>query len=416
VVDGAPGLRALLLSEEVGQTPHLVYDLAGVQASYELMRDEIRATLGAPPSIHFAMKACYDEPVLTRLLAAGAGAEVMTGLELDTALRLGFPGDRLVFNGLGRPLAALRQACQAGARVCVDSAGDLDRLVAAAAASERPVRVGIRVRLDVSQFPHSPYARSRVKLGVSPDRPRFWELVARIAREPGLTLDFLHVHAGINETTSALSRALLAQLRRVRAAVEARWPTTRLTAVDLGGGLAQSPDDALTRATLRDIGSAFAEHFPDLDLILEPGRFVVNSSGYVVATVTDLVADDDEDFWHVLTDATTNVLIPTSAARYAWWSPPKGDAYAVSITDGITSPDNVVVPYVRVGRLPRVGERIVLANCGAYTNVFHCRWGYDPFPVSYVDRDGRLRPILSREAVAGYWSDAHRATQLEGTT
>jgi len=72
------------------------------------------AMAGLPMQMHYAVKANDHLAVLRLVGQAGAGADVVSGGELQRALLAGIPAAHIVFSGVGKSIAELRQALQAG--------------------------------------------------------------------------------------------------------------------------------------------------------------------------------------------------------------------------------------------------------------------------------------------------------------
>ena len=85
--------------------------------------------------IAYAVKANSDPQLLRRLVAEGAGAEVVNEVELALAIRAGCPPERMVMNGVGKTDSDLRMAVRAAADghpprwLAVESADEVARLI-----------------------------------------------------------------------------------------------------------------------------------------------------------------------------------------------------------------------------------------------------------------------------------------------
>ena len=126
-----------------------------------------------PALIAYAVKANPDPQLLRRLVADGAGCEVVTAVELAFARNAGCPGERIVMNGVGKRDEELHLALAAGALVNAESLDELARLVALAA-DHPTARIGLRLNpaLDADTHPHlatgAAGASSRIALAIFP--------------------------------------------------------------------------------------------------------------------------------------------------------------------------------------------------------------------------------------------------------
>ena len=78
-------------------TPSWVYGAGTLRGRYQRLRTALPGV-----AIHYAVKANDHLAVLTTLARSGAGADVVSGGELQRALRAGFPPAAIVFSGVGK--------------------------------------------------------------------------------------------------------------------------------------------------------------------------------------------------------------------------------------------------------------------------------------------------------------------------
>jgi hypothetical protein len=111
------------LAEKVG-TPFYVYSAATLRRHVRVMREAFE---GIETLIAYAMKANSNQAVLKLLAKEGAGADVVSGGELERALAAGIAPEKIVFSGVGKtvprcgggwsrhPLLQPRERARAGA-------------------------------------------------------------------------------------------------------------------------------------------------------------------------------------------------------------------------------------------------------------------------------------------------------------
>jgi len=262
-------------------TPVYLYDLDAVEAAFR----RVQAAF-APGQLLYSVKANGNLALLRRLVALGAGFDVVSGGELLRVLRAGGHPDRIVFAGVGKTLEELRLAARCGVVVHVESADELATLQAAAAGLGARARFGLRVNPDVEAGPH-PYLRTghdEAKFGLP--RRTAVELLRRVAAGdyPNLDPVGVHVHIGSQladpDELAAGARVALGVLQAGRQAGLA------LDRIDVGGGLPVAYDGGPVPSP-----EAFAAALAPLlagsgaQLQIEPGRAVVARAGALVASV-----------------------------------------------------------------------------------------------------------------------------------
>ena len=159
--------QAATLADAVARwgTPLYLTDLDAAAANLAAYRDAFPGAL-----IAYAIKANPDPQLLRRFAAEGAGAEVVTAVELALARRAGIPADRIVMNGVGKRDEELHLALGAGVLINAESLEELGTLLRLAA-DHADARIGLRLNpaLDARTHPHLATGAASSKFGI-PDR------------------------------------------------------------------------------------------------------------------------------------------------------------------------------------------------------------------------------------------------------
>src|SRR5215470_8854578 len=92
------------IAEEIG-TPFYCYSTATLSRHYRVFA---AALGGLDATICFAIKSNANLAVIKTLVGLGAGCDVVSGGELQIALRAGTPASKIVFSGVGKTEAELR--------------------------------------------------------------------------------------------------------------------------------------------------------------------------------------------------------------------------------------------------------------------------------------------------------------------
>lgn len=95
--------------------------------------------------VFFSYKTNPVPAILKRLHDLGAGAEVISEMELDLALRLGVPAGRIIYNGPAKSVRSLRTAISQRILLNLNHREELARVVAISRETGSRARLGIRV-------------------------------------------------------------------------------------------------------------------------------------------------------------------------------------------------------------------------------------------------------------------------------
>lgn len=292
------------LADKVG-TPFYVYSAATLRRHVQVMR---QAFEGISTLIAFAMKANSNQAVLTLLAHEGAGADVVSGGELERAVAAGIPPSRIVFSGVGKTFAEMRRALELGIHCFnLESEPELERLSDVAVSIGVTAPVSVRINPDVDAGTHAKISTGKAenKFGIPFARAR--EVYARIAELPGVRAIGVDMHIGsqiTNLTPFENAFSLLAEL-----VTDLKAAGHDIRHVDVGGGLGipyhldeAAPPDPVAYAQI------VRRHIEPLgvSLVLEPGRLIVGNAGILVTRV-EYVKGGAKTF--VIVDAAMNDLI-----------------------------------------------------------------------------------------------------------
>ena len=157
------------IAEAVG-TPAYVYAGAVMRAR---LGEFLKAFAGQRVMVCYALKANSNLAVVRTLADAGAGADIVSGGELQRALAAGVPPQRIVFSGVGKSREEMLLALDAGiAQFNVESVPELIALGEVAAARRLHAPVALRVNPDVVADTHDKISTGRRhdKFGVPYDQ------------------------------------------------------------------------------------------------------------------------------------------------------------------------------------------------------------------------------------------------------
>ena len=263
-------------------TPFFCYSTATLRHHYEVFGDAL-ADLDA--TVCYAVKANANLAVIRTLARLGAGADVVSGGELERALTAGVAPGGIVFSGVGKSRDELALALDAGiGQFNVESADELASLSGLAAARGVAARVAVRVNPDVDPRTHEKIStgRHRDKFGVPwPDARGVY---ARAAALPGVEVVGVAVHIGSQIVRLEPFRAAFGRI--VDIVGELRADGHDIRRLDLGGGLGV-PYDGETPPSPAEYGEMVREVTSGIDceLVFEPGRIIVGNAGVLVSRV-----------------------------------------------------------------------------------------------------------------------------------
>jgi diaminopimelate decarboxylase len=353
------------LAREHG-TPLFVYSKASMLAALAAYQ---RGFAGRKAKIHYALKANSSLAILQVFARAGCGFDIVSGGELERVLAAGGRGEDIIFSGVGKTRAEMRQALRAGIRCFnVESEAELEVLSAVAVEAGTRAPVSLRVNPDVNPLTH-PYISTGLKgskFGIAHDRAL--HAYRHAAGLPGLRVVGIDCHIGsqITNVTPYLDAA--DRMLDLVGAIEAAG--IPIEHIDFGGGLGivyrdeQPPAaDALWQRLLARVD---ARGYGDRQLMIEPGRSLVGNAGLCVTEVMYLKPGEQKNFCVV--DAAMNDL-PRPAMYQAFHG-----MVPVTVRSGAATTYDVVGPVCESGDwlgrdralTVQQGDLLAVMSAGAY--------------------------------------------------
>ncbi len=410
------GVSAVDLAREHG-SPLFVFSESRIRQNIARLQ-KAEAAIGCPLKVCYAAKAMSTMAILRTVKDAGCDIEVNSGGELWKALKIGFSGSQIIFNGTSKEIWEIENAINAEIyAIQVDSLHELSMIEEAAKRLGKWANVSLRLVPEIESGTHSGLQTALLtsKFGMMPDEAfsafRFYK------DSPFLDLCGIHLHIGSQNPdpvayTAALE-SLYSGLKRIYAETG-----NKLKHINLGGGF---PINYLRDASLESVfpeeqrqmfradfepceaigaawqsiheavGSADDAHlFDNLTLLIEPGRSIIADAGICLTTVRNskarLVRETTDnrplttDYW-LLTDAGFNILL--SMETYKWYyhliPAERADAphnFEYKLAGPLCDGGDVYFDIEGENRLPnhrplpeniRPGEVLALLNCGAYS-------------------------------------------------
>lgn len=355
----------------------------------------------------YSVKANSALAILKLLDNNGAGFDIVSGGELERVLRVNKQAaQRVVFSGVGKTAPEIDLALQSGILIFnVESAGEMELLAERSGKLRKRARVALRVNPDVFAETH-PYISTGLrehKFGIDIRQAR--AVYKAAAKHKFLDPCGVSVHIGSQiRSTDPFGAAAERVGQLVR---DLRADGLPISSVDVGGGLgveyhsnhAFNPEEKVQQyaaallKTLRPIEG--------LQLLFEPGRFIVAQAGALVTRVLYIKKNGEKTF--AVTDAAMNDLI-----RPALYQAHHDIVPVVRRKGARKKTVDVVGPVCETGdffardrELPELkpGDLVAILDAGAYGLSLSSNYNSRPRPAEVLVEGKRARLIRRRETM-----------------
>ncbi len=393
------GVSAHELVEEFG-SPLYVYE-------EEIIRERVselkRAITYQPKEIKYACKANTNMEIMRLLCEEGTGIDAVSPGEIRAALDAGFDPARILFTANNAPWDEIEYAVDRGVMVNIDSLTYLRRFGEIHPGGEVCVRINPNV--GAGHHNHVITGGPESKFGILYSQV---DEIMDTARKKGLKISGVHHHIG----SGILSADTF--VKAVDVLMEIASKFQNLSFVDFGGGIGVPYREGEKRIDIEKLGTLIAQEFSafcesygkKLRLLIEPGRYIVAESGYLLATVTAVKQGETHRFVGVDTGF-NHLLRPAMYGSYhqilhggkqgGEMVPQTIAGYLCESGDTFTRNENGIVD--RELPLFEEGDVVCICNAGAYGYSMASQYNSRPRPAEVIVKGNSARCVRRRETL-----------------
>lgn len=385
------GLNMADLARQFG-TPLYVYDGEKIVHQLNTLRSAFSAV---DVKVKFAAKALTNISVLKLLHKHGAGVDVVSVQEARLAMRAGFSAGEIMFTPNCVDFSEVVEAATLGLAINLDNLPVLKKFGEKYGSS---YPCGLRLNPSIM-------AGGNLKISTGHSNSKFGIAIQQlpeildIVKQHDIRISGLHIHTG-----SELSGTdVFVKMSEILFDTAMNFPHLRF--IDFGGGfkVAYKKDDKVT--DIPDLGAKLSEAFNsfckrygrNLELWVEPGKFLVSECGYLLVNV------------NVVKPTPTVTFVGVNSGLNHLIRPMMYDAYHEIVN--ISNPGGAMKTYTVVGYIcetdtlgadrelneVREGDLLVLKNAGAYGFTMASNYNSRLRPAEVLIWKGRARVIRERE-------------------
>lgn len=386
------------IAAEVG-TPFYLYSEQKLRDNFKSFADAVKPLKKA--TVCFAVKSNFNPTILKILAGMGAGADIVSGGELELALQAGVPADKIVFSGVGKTRAELTAAIMAGIKqINAESESEIRLINEIAIGLNKTASVGIRVNPDVDARTHEKITTGKKenKFGIDWNDAR--RLFLSAEQFKGISLHGIEVHVGSQILELSPFREAFVKTKKMLNDLKEHGVS--IQTVDVGGGLgvvyktdesAPSPADYI--AVLQDVLGDF-----DGEFVFEPGRCISGDAGVLVASVVRVKQTGDKRF-AVLDAGMSDLVRPAMYDAYHNIEAVKGGEASerYDVVGPICESADI---FGKDRMLPELneGDLIAIETAGAYGAAMASNYNGRPLIAEVLTDNDRYAVIRRRQTVA----------------
>ncbi len=404
------GLDTVALAKEFG-TPLYVLDEAQIRKNCRLYMDSLNRFYDGNGMILYASKALCNLALCKIVESEGLGLDVVSGGELYTAHKAGFPMEKVCFHGNNKTRDELSMALSFGVgRFIVDNFHELSLLNALSKEAGKKASVLFRIKPGIDAHTHDFIMTGQIdsKFGVALETGEAMEIVRAAAKMEHIDVVGVHCHIGSQifdlkpfEEAAQVMMNFIGDIKDELGIA--------ISELNLGGGFGsryvESDDpiayDQYMEAVSQVVKKAAEKRGIALPRILmEPGRSIVATAGitlYTVGSVKEIpgirkylsvdggMADNPR---YILYEAEYDFLLANKAGDA------KDETYTVAgkccESGDLLGKD---VPLQKA----ESDDILAVQTTGAYNYSMSSNYNRLPRPAMVMVKDGTARVIVKRE-------------------
>lgn len=398
------------IAEKFG-TPTYVYNEDQIRKNYRTFLSPFKSRY-KNTRIFYAYKANSSLSICHILRQEGAGADVVSEFELKTAREVGIKPTSIIFTNNSKTDRELETAVDHDVIINVDSTSELYRLQKIAKSRGKTARVSFRVNpsIDVRTHPKIATALKESKFGIHLENDIAFKAYRLAKGLEWIEIHGVHTHIGSQITDTTAFKDAAERIMQFVHDLKDKLDI-KLGFVDLGGGLGipYRGEDTPTPEDLAEAITPVIKKYNTLldyepELWLEPGRYIVASSGVLLCQVTGVKETPYRKFVNL--DAGFNALM----------RPVMYDSYhrvqvvnkhrekpteVYDIAGNICESGDILA---RERKLPRIdsGDVIAIYDAGAYGFSMSSQYNLRPRPAEVLARDDTAEVIRERETLEDF--------------
>lgn len=288
------GVDALDLAKEFG-TPLVAYDVTQIRHQFNALRDAFTKQ-HVSFVISYASKAFSAIAMYQLINQLDGHIDVVSGGELYTALKAGFPADRISFHGNNKTKTELIMAVQHHVGVIVlDNFHEITLLKEVLATTDSQVQVMLRITPGVSAHTHEydQTGQENSKFGFDVKSGQAEQAFLQVQENKQMRLIGIHAHIGSQILETAGFSLEVEKLMKLANEWSQKYDY-QPSVINLGGGFGiryTAQDQVLELATfveqivhtIRTCAQQYQLQVPEV--WVEPGRSIVGAAGYSLYTI-----------------------------------------------------------------------------------------------------------------------------------
>ncbi|WGN89083.1 diaminopimelate decarboxylase [Ligilactobacillus faecis] len=406
------GVDAVALAHKY-QTPLVVYDVASIKEQIKRFK-QVFEEQGVAYEVSYASKAFCALAIYQVIAELDCHTDVVSGGELATALKAGFPAEKISFHGNNKSMAELEFAVKAGVgAIIVDNFYEIELLKQVLQEQKATAKVILRVTPGISAHTHEYDQTGQVdsKFGFDLASGQADQALEELLKLEQIEVLGLHAHIGSQIFEVGGFELVGQKLMEVAHAWTQKYGYVAKV-INVGGGFGikytaedtpLAPEKFVEQIVkvIKQKANEFQMEVPEI--WIEPGRSIVGPAGYSLYTVgsrKDL--PDHLSYLAVDGGMGDNIRPALYQAKYTAVlanDPLKTATTTVRLAGKYCESGDILVAKAALPET-KPGDIVALLATGAYGYAMASNYNRNPRPAVVFVEDGKDKLVIKRETYA----------------
>ena len=375
------------------QTPLYIYSYNKLKNNYKKLTNILKK------NIYYSVKANSNQAIISLFSKLGSGIDVVSGEELQRALKAKVNPNKIIFEGVGKSKDDLRLAIKKNIRqINIESVGEIEIINKLAKSLKRKINVGVRINPNID-------GKTKKKISTGLDHNKFGinlkdlkKTIDKIKSSSNINFVGISCHIGSQIFSLSVYKRLFLKM------IELEKFFTKnglvIKHLDLGGGMGYDYTKKM-KFDLYKFSRLIKKYFSNVDyeISFEPGRFLTANSGLLITKILMIKSSRKINF--IVVDAGMNTLIRPALYNemHNIFSPKKNKSKKkYSIVGPICETSDTFAKEIILPK-QSIDDILIIEDVGAYGSSMSSNYNSKVLPAEILIKNNKSYLIRKRQNI-----------------
>ena len=395
------------------KTPLYVMDQELIETTIHKMKEAFQSNR-FDTQIAYAGKAFLSMGMLKLVDAKELDLDVVSGGELYTAYKAGFPMDRVHLHGNNKTMEELEMAIEFGIKeIVIDNEDEIDKIERICREKGKKQAVLVRIDPGIEAHTHHYIKTSGLtsKFGISLFQDNLFDIIKRLNDSEWIEFKGFHTHIGSQIFQSAFFIFALDEIFKYLDKLKKELGIVVHT-VNMGGGFGVYYKEGDDPKPIEEVLSEIITYTEAMEikyqigfkeLCIEPGRSIVGNAGttlYEVGGIKETVGGKT----YVFIDGgmSDNIRTALYQAEYEAGVVNKlndTDVREITLAGKLCESGDIIIEKGKLPKATEIGDIVAVTTTGAYCYTMSSNYNRMMRPAVVFVKDGKAKVAVKRETL-----------------